>query len=110
MTGVRRRRLDLTILALAFGAGLLAGAGTARSQPQEESRTTSGWTDGADVYAKVCGHCHESGVAPVIRGRKLPLVYVTVFVRNGSRAMPPFRAAEIDDVALARLAEYIAKN
>jgi mono/diheme cytochrome c family protein len=97
----------------ALAAGLLAVAGTARPQPRQETAspeppTASGWREGAEVYAKVCGHCHESGVAPVIRGRSLPPVVVTHFVRNGSRAMPAFRASEIDDEALARVAAYVS--
>jgi hypothetical protein len=31
-------------------------------------------------------------------------------VRNGNRAMPAFRAAEIDDETLSKVAEYISKN
>lgn len=91
-------------------------AGAARAQdpgdsaPASDAPTPSGWRDGAQVYASVCGHCHDAGVSPVILGRKLPAPLVTFFVRNGSRAMPAFRAAEIDDEALARLARYIAEN
>jgi mono/diheme cytochrome c family protein len=96
---------------LAAGAALVVAAGVVRAQPAGEApRTASGWRDGAEVYAKVCGHCHESGVAPAIRGRNLAPALVTLFVRNGSRAMPAFRAAEIDDDALARLGEFISKS
>lgn len=99
---------------MVLATGFLVVAGSAGSQPREEAPSpsvppsASGWREGAEVYAKVCGHCHESGVAPVIRGRNLPPVVVAHFVRNGSRAMPAFRASEIDDEALARVAAYVS--
>ncbi len=68
------------------------------------------WKDGREVYVKVCGYCHEQGVGPPIRGRALPPAYVRNVVRNGNRAMPSFRSAEIDDASLAKLAEYISTN
>ncbi|WON73487.1 cytochrome c [Nitrosospira sp. Is2] len=68
------------------------------------------WKDGPEVYAKVCAYCHEQGVGPAIRGRALPPVYIRTIVRNGNRAMPSFRAAEIDDDSLTKLAEYISAN
>jgi len=68
------------------------------------------WKDGPEVYAKVCGYCHDQGVGPVIRGRALPPVYTRNVVRKGSRAMPAFRIAEIDDESLTKLAEYISAN
>lgn len=120
LSGMRRRRRTLLARLFATGllvaAGVLAGAGTAAPQLREEAqrpseaRSASGWGEGREIYAKVCGHCHDAGVAPVIRGRGLAPVVVRAFVRNGSRAMPAFRAAEIDDEALARLAEFVANN
>jgi mono/diheme cytochrome c family protein len=68
------------------------------------------WKNGSEVYAKVCAYCHEQGVGPAIRGRALPPVYTRTVVRNGNRAMPSFRAAEIDDESLTKLAEYISAN
>ena len=68
------------------------------------------WKDGPEVYSKVCAYCHEHGVGPVLRSRALPPVYIRTVVRNGNRAMPAFRATEIDDESLAKLAEYISKN
>jgi 4-cresol dehydrogenase (hydroxylating) cytochrome subunit len=68
------------------------------------------WRDGSEVYAKVCAYCHEQGVGPAIRGRALPPVYIRTIVRNGNRAMPSFRAAEIDDESLTKLAEYVSSN
>ncbi|MBT8766065.1 c-type cytochrome [Metapseudomonas boanensis] len=67
------------------------------------------WKNGENVYAKVCGHCHESTVGPVIKGRQLPPQYITAVVRSGFRAMPAFPASFIDDKALQQVAEYISK-
>ena len=85
-------------------------AGTVSAEPRQASGSGDGWKDGAEVYAKVCAHCHEHGVAVAIRGRALPPPLITAFVRNGSRAMPAFRQAEIDDATLAKLADYVSKN
>jgi 4-cresol dehydrogenase (hydroxylating) cytochrome subunit len=68
------------------------------------------WKNGSEVYVKVCAYCHEQGVGPALRGRALPPVYIRTVVRNGNRAMPSFRAAEIDDESLTKLAEYVSAN
>lgn len=78
--------------------------------PQEVPARGFIWKDGAEVYAKVCGYCHDAQVGPQIRGRDLPAAYIRTVVRNGNRAMPAFRPSEIDDESLAQLAEYISKN
>lgn len=67
----------------------------------------SQWRDGNTVYDKVCGHCHEMGVGPVIKGRQLPVEYVRRVVRFGNRAMPSFRPSEIDDATLGNVAAMI---
>ncbi|KAF0861767.1 cytochrome c [Pseudomonas sp. LD120] len=67
------------------------------------------WKNGENVYAKVCGHCHEKNVGPQIKGRQLPAPYITAIVRNGFRAMPAFPASFIDDNALQQVADYISK-
>ncbi len=66
--------------------------------------------DGVQVYDKVCRYCHETGVGPVIKGRQLPPEYVQRIVRLGNRAMPSFRATEIDDASLADVARRIASS
>lgn len=69
------------------------------------------WKNGPEVYAKVCGYCHEGGiVGPVLKGRKLPPEYITFIVRHGLRAMPAFTAAFIDDEALKGVADYLSKS
>lgn len=69
------------------------------------------WRGGENVYAKVCGHCHEpsAGIGPMIKGRQLPPEYIMAIVRHGSRAMPAFTSVYIDDTALLQVAEYVSK-
>ncbi|SEO53970.1 cytochrome c [Nitrosovibrio sp. Nv6] len=95
-------------LAMILAAGMVAGI--ARAAPEDSHARGFEWKDGAEVYAKVCGYCHDTQVGPPIRNRQLPLAYIRAVVRNGNRAMPAFRASEIDDESLTKLAEYISKN
>lgn len=88
-------------LALWFGAAMLAvGSGPA----------LAGWRDGGEAYDKVCGHCHDANVGPVLKGRALPEEYVRRVVRLGNRAMPSFRSSEIDDATLADVARRISAS
>ena len=93
------------MLVITIAGGMMTKA--AFAAPPEARSGGFAWKDGAEVYAKVCGYCHESNVGPVIRGRDLPVAYIRTIVRNGHRAMPAFRPSEIDDESLAKLAEYI---
>ncbi len=70
----------------------------------------SNWESGEQVYAKVCGHCHEKGIGPVIKGRQLPPAYISAIVRHGFRAMLALRSSFIDDQALLAVAEYIGNS
>jgi mono/diheme cytochrome c family protein len=70
----------------------------------------SSWKNGEEVYAKVCGYCHRTGIGPVIKGRELPPEYTVRIVRHGLRAMPAFPASFIDDQALQEVAGYILKS
>jgi mono/diheme cytochrome c family protein len=86
-------------------------ANIALATPQENPASGVKWKNGAEVYAKICGYCHEDGkVGPRILNRQLPPAYIRAVVRNGNRAMPSFRFSEIDEESLARLAEYISKS
>ncbi|KAB0265563.1 c-type cytochrome [Microvirga brassicacearum] len=67
------------------------------------------WKSGEEVYVKVCGRCHESGVGRVIKGRAFPPQAYGAFVRHGHLAMPSFRSSEIDDRALQALGEFLAR-
>ncbi|MCK2088427.1 cytochrome c [Thauera aromatica] len=62
------------------------------------------------VYAKVCSYCHDQGIGPAILGRQLQPAYIEHVVRYGFRAMPSFRAAEIDDKALAGVAQWVSAS
>jgi mono/diheme cytochrome c family protein len=68
------------------------------------------WEDGAEVYTKICALCHDTSVGPTILGRSLDPLYIKLIVRNGSRAMPAFRASEIDEQSLEELAEYVSQR
>lgn len=111
MRKIRQGSFIGLFLAVVVSTGGVGDA--ARAGPTSGTLPMSGpaWKDGAEVYNKVCAYCHEGGpVGPEIRNRELPPAYVNYMVRNGNRAMPAFRAAEIDDESLAKLAEYISKN
>lgn len=93
--------------------GLLA-AGTVSLfcslSPVSWAETVGGWKNGAEVYAKVCGYCHQTGIGPVIKGRELLPEYIIHVVRYGLRAMPAFAASFIDDQALQEAASYVSES
>ncbi|MEO7560914.1 MAG: cytochrome c [Nitrosospira sp.] len=97
-------------LMLTIATVIVIVASSAWAAPQDVPARGFVWKDGAEVYAKVCGYCHDAQVGPQIRGRSLPVTYIRAVVRNGNRAMPAFRPSEIDDESLVKLAEYISKN
>ncbi len=59
------------------------------------------------VYAKTCGYCHGQHVAPIIRGRGLPVEVIEQYVRTGPRGMVAFRPTEISDAELKALAKWL---
>lgn len=97
-------------LMLTIATIIVIVASSAWAAPRDVPAPGFVWKDGAEIYAKVCGYCHDAQVGPQIRGRSLPAAYIRTIVRNGNRAMPAFRSSEIDDESLAKLAEYILKN
>ena len=101
------RRSSTFVLAAVAAVGIAAGV--AGAAPKEAPQPGFAWKDGAEVYAKICALCHETTVGPTIRGRGLDPTYIQLIVRHGSRAMPAFRASEIDDQSLEKLAEYVSK-
>jgi mono/diheme cytochrome c family protein len=62
------------------------------------------------VFQQVCMSCHATGVGPVITGRDLPPDAVKLFVRNGSRGMPAFTQAMLDDQTLDAVAQLVAAS
>jgi mono/diheme cytochrome c family protein len=104
---IREKATTAFILASLLAVGVVAGS--AWSAPQQAEQGFA-WKDGAEVYKKVCALCHDTGVAPVVLGRGHDPLFIQLIVRNGSRAMPAFRASEIDDHSLEQLAEYVSKT
>ena len=97
--------LILTGLVVAGLMGDFAGA-----TPQESPAPGFAWKDGAEVYKKVCALCHETHTGPILLGENLDPAYIQMIVRQGNEAMPAFRASEIDDKTLEKLAEYVSKT
>lgn len=66
-------------------------------------------SDAPKTYQDRCVFCHETNVGPSLRGRGLDPGYVKLVLRNGSRAMPQFRATEVSEQELAQLTAYLAE-
>ncbi len=95
------------VLAAVVAIGMAARV--AGAAPEEVTQQGFAWKNGAEVYAKICAFCHDTAVGPTLRGRGLDPTYIQFVVRLGNRAMPAFRASEIDDQSLEKLAEYVSK-
>jgi len=65
------------------------------------------WRDAEQVYQKICSHCHDTGIGPVILGRKLPVSYVSMIVRHGNGAMMAFRQSDLNDLTLNEVSKLI---
>lgn len=100
-----RTAVVLAVLAAVGVVESIAWAG-----PHQVSEQGFAWKDGGAVYQKVCALCHETKVGPVILGQNLDSAYIQMVVRQGNEAMPAFRASEIDDQTLQKLAEYVANT
>ena len=85
-------------------------ASIAWAGPQQVPEQGFAWKDGAEVYQKVCALCHETHTGPILLGQNLDPAYIQMIVRQGNEAMPAFRASEIDDKTLEKLAEYISNT
>jgi 4-cresol dehydrogenase (hydroxylating) cytochrome subunit len=98
----------------AFVLAALAAVGFVESialaGPQQIPEQGFAWKDGAEVYTKVCALCHETHTGPILLGENLDPAYIQMIVRQGNEAMPAFRASEIDDKTLEKLAEYVSKT
>ena len=105
---IREKATTAFILASMLAVGVVAGS--AWAAPQQAPERGFAWKDGAEVYKKVCALCHDTAVGPAILGRGHDPMYVQLIVRHGNRAMPAFRASEIDDYSLEQLAEYVSKT
>ena len=89
------------LVALCGALALVSGAGGAWAD------AAGNWKDGKEVYEKICAYCHEKGIGPKIKGYGRLPADIMKTVRSGKNAMPAFRQTEIDDAALAKVAEYI---
>ncbi|MCX7169893.1 MAG: cytochrome c [Proteobacteria bacterium] len=89
------------LVALCGALALVSGAGSAWAD------AAGNWKDGKEVYEKVCAYCHDKGIGPTIKGIGIKSEDIIRTVRSGNKAMPPFRQTEIDEAALAKLAEYL---
>jgi mono/diheme cytochrome c family protein len=87
---------------------LLAGTALAYTQAGYAADPATPARD--PTYAKVCSHCHDTGVGPALLSRQLQPQYVENTVRHGFRAMPAFRPSEIDAKALADVARWVSES
>ncbi|MGQ9425563.1 c-type cytochrome [Gilvimarinus sp. F26214L] len=105
-----KRPRTAAMSAALWAALLLPGFSVFGQAASAAESDTARFSEGREAYEKVCRYCHETAVAPALLGRELEPSVVEFFVRNGNRAMPAFRAAEINDQVLSELTEYIAEN
>lgn len=89
---------------VAIAAGLVLGLGSASSASEK----------GKQLYIKHgCWQCHGTlgqggGVAgPAIVPNVMPLEAMANFIRNSSRAMPPYREAILSNADLAEIHAYL---
>lgn len=92
------------VLAALMGLGIVVNG--AQAAPQDASGHERTWKDGAAVYNGICVYCHEQR----LQGVGLDPLIIRFTVRHGKRAMPAFRATEVDDAALEQLVEYLSKK
>jgi mono/diheme cytochrome c family protein len=65
---------------------------------------------GKAVFDYHCQQCHpggDAGLGPGINNKPLPAALIKFQVRNGLGAMPAFSEAEISDVELDALVQYL---
>jgi len=77
---------------------------------QTNAHNADTWIDGVQAYQKVCGHCHDTGIGPDLKGRKLPPSFIKLMVRNGNRAMPAFGQSTFTDKTLDEVAQLISNS
>ena len=104
-------RIAPMVAGLFFAAGAPSqDAQKAAEQPAARSEGAGLWKSPDEVYTKICAQCHDTGVSPTIKGRRLGAQMTMVMVRVGPGAMPAFRKTDIDDAMLKKLGEMIEKS
>ena len=68
------------------------------------------WKDAEHLYERTCAYCHELGVGPYLKGRKLPSAYFKLRLRAGFRAMPAFKPSEISDSDADMLGKWLEES
>ena len=99
-----QRAWQTALLITLLGSNLLLFSTFARAYNADS------WREAGQVYQKVCGHCHETGIGPQLKGRNLPTAYINQMVRQGNRAMPAFRLSDVNDNTLHQLALLIGNS
>jgi mono/diheme cytochrome c family protein len=66
--------------------------------------------DPARVYAATCHFCHDTGIAPPIRGSHYPPAQIRFVVRHGDGAMIAFNPAAISHAELAALIVWLDRT
>ena len=59
------------------------------------------------LWAAQCAYCHDTGVAPQLRGRGLSALAVEQIVRRGGVQMPAFTPSTLSPAELVRLSRWV---
>ncbi len=89
------------------GPALVLAAMSVFTGAAAHAQATGEWRTPEHAYGSACVYCHETGVAPVLKGRQLPVEYVRDRVRRGYNAMPAFKPSELGERDLEALAAWI---
>lgn len=92
-----------TILSRATFFGVLTSSLMLSAAYSEEKS----FPKGEQTYKDICGRCHEVGIGPDFKGRKLPATFIVTMARSGFQAMPAFPMSHVDDATLLETAQYI---
>lgn len=92
-----------TILSRATFVGILTSSLMLSAAYSEEKS----FPKGEQTYKEICGRCHEAGIGPDFKGRKLPATFIITMARSGFQAMPAFPMSHVDDATLLETARYI---
>ena len=80
------------------------------TRPVVADQSANEWKDAEHLYQRTCAYCHELGVGPYLKGRKLPSAYFKLRLRAGFRAMPAFKPSEISDKDADILGKWLEES